>query len=91
MELLTLDLETAREAALGMAGGGVVAILLVLKFVKSLVSKVLLVAAFGAIAWFGFTQREAITECAAHVQAAPGRPTECTFLGQTLTIPGLST
>ena len=90
MPLTTLDLDTARDAALSMAGGGVVAVLLVLKFVKSLVSKVLLVATFGAIAWFGFTQREAITQCAARVIAAPGTPTECRFLGQTLTIPGLS-
>jgi hypothetical protein len=59
--------------------------------VKSLVSKVLLVAAFGAVAWLGFTQREAITECAARVQATPGESTECTFLGRTLTLPALST
>ena len=39
----------------------------------------------------GFTQREAITECAARVQATPGESTECTFLGRTLTLPALST
>ena len=49
MSWLNVDADTARQYALAVLIIGVVGILVVLKFVSSLVSKLLLVAVFGGM------------------------------------------
>ena len=65
MDIFSLDSETAKNIGLGTLGVSVLGLLLVLKFINSIVSKILLLAIFGGLAYFSFTQRDALSICAA--------------------------
>ncbi len=59
MDLFSLNAETAKNIGLGSMGGSMLGLLFVLKFVKSLVTKILMLALFAGIAVLSFTQRDA--------------------------------
>ena len=93
MDLFTLDSESAKNLGLGTIAFSVVGLLLVLKFLKSLVSKILLLAVFGVLAYFSFTQREALSICIAKIEsAAPSElsSTTCSFFGQDISLKSIS-
>ena len=88
--LFSLDAETAKNASLGVIGGSFVALLLVLKFVKSIISKLLLIIIVVGIGVIAFSQRESLTACVnvAKAQAKAGSSinTRCTIFGREVTI-----
>ncbi len=89
MDLFTIDSDLAKNIGLGTIALSVFSLLIVLKFVKSLVSKILLLAIFGILAYFSFTQRDSLSICLAKLEAA--NPTEltatsCTFFGQQISL-----
>ena len=93
MDLFTLDSESAKNLGLGTVAFSVIGLLLVLKFVKSLVSKLLLLALFGILAYFSFTQRDALSICIAKFEiAAPNElsSTSCSFFGQDISLERIS-
>jgi hypothetical protein len=93
MDLFTLDSESAKNLGLGTVAFSVIGLLLVLKFVKSLVSKLLLLALFGILAYFSFTQRDALSICIAKFEiATPGElsSTSCSFFGQNISLESIS-
>jgi hypothetical protein len=93
MDLFTLDSESAKNLGLGTVAFSVIGLLLVLKFVKSLVSKLLLLALFGILAYFSFTQRDALSICIAKFEiATPSElsSTSCSFLGQNISLESIS-
>ena len=91
MDLSSFDAQNARDASLVAMVVGVLGVLLVLKFVSSVVSKLLLVAVFAGIIWFGFTQRDSLSACIAEIQTRieQGDRSEvtCSFLGRDVTVP----
>ncbi len=93
MDLFTLDSESAKNLGLGTIAFSVIGLLLVLKFVKSLVSKILLLAIFGVLAYFSFTQRDALSICLAKLESvAPSElsSTSCRFFGQDISLKSIS-
>lgn len=88
MDLFSLDAETAKNIGLGSMGGSVFGLLIVLKFVKSLITKILMLAFFAGIAFLSFTQRDALSICAAkfEVRASSIQDTTCTFFGQDISL-----
>jgi hypothetical protein len=70
---------------------GVLGVLLVLKFVSSVLSKLLLVAVFAGVVWFGFTQRDSLSACIAKIQTRVEQgdrsDVTCSFLGRDVTVP----
>lgn len=93
MDLFSLDSEMAKNLGLGTLAISVLGLLLVLKFVKSLVSKLLLLAIFGVLAYFSFTQRDALSICLAKIEASAPQDisdTSCTFFGQEISLKGLN-
>ena len=93
MDLFTLDSESAKNLGLGTIAFSVIGLLLVLKFVKSLVSKILLLAIFGILAYFSFTQRDALSICLAKLESvAPSElsSTSCSFFGQDISLKSIS-
>jgi hypothetical protein len=90
MDISSFDAQTARDASLISMVVGVLGILLVLKFVSSVVSKLLLTAAFAAIVWFGFNQRDTLSACIAAIQAKVEQgdvsDVTCRFLGRDVTV-----
>jgi hypothetical protein len=62
----------------------------VLKFVSSLVTKLLLTALFGATIYFGFNQRDDLSACIAAIQAKVEQgdvsDVTCSFLGRDVTV-----
>jgi hypothetical protein len=86
MDLFTLDSESAKNLGLGTIAFSVVGLLLVLKFVKSLVSKILLLAVFGVLAYFSFTQRDALSICIASAAPSELSSTSCSFFGQDISL-----
>lgn len=93
MALLALDPQAAQDIALGTVGGSVVLGLLVLKFVKSLVTKLLLVIVCGVVAVAAFDQRDNVSVCVeiarAAIQEGSVAGATCTLFGQTVTVPSL--
>ena len=91
MDLSSFDAQTARDASLVAMIVGVLGVLVVLKFVSSVVSKLLLTAAFAAVIWFGFNQRDALSACIAEIRARveQGHSSDitCSFLGRDVTVP----
>lgn len=90
MDLSSFDAESAKNlslAALGVAG---FVALLVLKFAKSIVTKLILLIVCGAVGWAFFTQRDNLNSCidAAKAQVQSGQITalECSFFGRSLKI-----
>lgn len=88
MDLFSLDAETAKNIGLGSMGVSALGWLLVLKFVKSIVSKILMLAFFTGIAFLSFTQRDALSICAAkfEVRQTSIQETSCTFFGQEISL-----
>ncbi|MEO5973767.1 MAG: hypothetical protein ABIQ38_00985 [Ilumatobacteraceae bacterium] len=90
MHLLALDAETAKSASLVVVGSAVFAFLLVLKFVNSVITKLILMTFLIAIGVFSFTQRDALTACinkvTAQQQANVPIHTACEFFGRQVTI-----
>ena len=58
MDLSSFNAQSARDMSLIAMVVGVLGVLLVLKFVSSVVSKLLLSAVFAGVVWLGFTQRD---------------------------------
>jgi len=93
MDFFSLDSDTAKNIGLGGLGFGVLGLLIVLKFVKSVVSKILLLVVFGALAYFSFTQRDSLSVCIATLEAtSPANLTKttCTFFGQEISLGGIN-
>ncbi|NBO53014.1 MAG: hypothetical protein EBU84_00145 [Actinobacteria bacterium] len=93
MDLFNLDSDTAKNLGLGTVAFSIIGLLLVLKFVKSLVSKMLLLAVFGVLAYFSITQREALSICIAKLESvAPSElsTTSCSFFGQDISLKSIS-
>ena len=69
---------------------GVFGVLLVLKFVSSVVSKLLLIAVFAGVIWFGFTQRDSLSACIAEIQTRveQGDTSDitCSFFGRDVSV-----
>ena len=88
--VFSLDADTAKNATLGVVGGSFFALLLVLKFAKSMVSKLLLIIILVGIGVIAFGQRDSLTACVngVRVQAESGSDvsTRCTILGREVTI-----
>lgn len=91
MNLADIDVETAKNASLIALGSSIFLVLLVLKFVKSLVTKLILIVVLGAVGFLSFTQRDAVTACAekvsAQIEAGETTGIECTFFGRTVRVP----
>lgn len=90
MDLSGFDAQSARDVSLWAMVAGVVGVLLVLKFVSSLVTKLLLLAVFGAVIYLGFDQRDALSTCigqiTAKVQAGDSSDVTCSFFGRDVTV-----
>ena len=93
MDLFNLDFESAKNLGLGTIAFSVFGLLIVLKFVNSLISKILLLAVFGVLAYFSFTQRDALSICISKLEsAAPSElsSTSCSFFGQDISLESIS-
>lgn len=90
MDLSGFDAQSARDLSLWAMLAGVAGVLLVLKFVSSLVTKLLLLAVFGAVIWFGFNERDSLSSCigeiTAKVQAGDSSGVTCSFFGRDVTV-----
>ncbi len=90
MHLFALDAETAKSASLVVVGSSIFAFLLVLKFVKSVITKLILMILLATTSVLAFTQREALTVCinkvTAQQQAGLAIHTTCDFFGRRVTI-----
>lgn len=89
--MFQIDLDTAKNLSVGLIGGSVIFLLLVLKFAKSLVTKLLLVALASGVGYLAFTQRDDVNACAEKVRTtieAQGDVTSlsCSFLGQDISL-----
>lgn len=90
MDLSSFDAQSARDASLAAMVVGVLGVLIVLKFVSSVVTKLLLIGLFVVFVWGGFNQRDALSACIAQIQArvASGDTSDvtCSFLGRDVTV-----
>lgn len=90
MDFSSFDAQSARDASLLVMASGIVGVLVVLKFVSSVVSKLLLVAVFGAVIWLGFSQRDALSACVAEitarVESGDVSDVTCSFFGRDVTV-----
>jgi len=90
MDLTSFDAQSARDVSLAAMAVGVLGVLLVLKFVSSLVSKLLLIVVFGGIVWLGFTQRDSLSVCIAEIQTrveqGDSSDITCSFFGRDVTV-----
>ncbi len=89
--MFEIDLDTAKNLSVGMIAGSVVFLLLVLKFAKSLVTKLLLVAIAGGVAYLAFTQRDEVNACAEKVRTIVSTQGDvgsvsCSFFGQDISL-----
>lgn len=93
MPILALDPQSAQDIALGTVGGSVVIGLLVLKFVQSLITKLLLVIVCGVVAVTAFDQRDDLSVCVERaktaIESGSASGVSCTLFGQTVTVPTL--
>jgi hypothetical protein len=90
MDFSSFDAQSARDASLLAMVVGVLGVLLVLKFVSSVVTKLLLIMVFAGVVYLGFTQRDALSACIAEIQArvSSGDTSDvtCSFLGRDVTV-----
>ncbi len=89
MDIFSLDSENAKNLGLGAMALSIIAILIVLKFVKSLVSKILLLVIFCGLAYLSFNQRDALSICIAKLESAAKvdlANTSCSFFGQEISL-----
>jgi uncharacterized membrane protein YfcA len=88
------DADSVKNYSLFAMAGSFIGLLLVLKFAKSVVSKLLLLIMFVAIGVLAFTQRDAVNACIASAkdQAEAGTPlnTTCTFFGQEVSLSSIT-
>ena len=88
--MLAIDVETAKTALLATVGGSIFALLLVLKFVKSVVMKLVLMIVVAFVGILAYNQREALTACInkvkAQEQAGLNIDTTCEFFGRNIPI-----
>jgi hypothetical protein len=87
---MDIDADTARQYALAVLIVGVVGMLIVLKFVSSLISKILLLGVFGLVSWLGFAQRDDLSSCVVRLteRARAGDVTNltCSFFGRDVSV-----
>jgi hypothetical protein len=90
MDLSSFNAQSARDMSLIAMVVGVLGVLLVLKFVSSVVSKLLLTAVFVGVIWFGFTQRDSLSACIAEIQTRveQGDTSDitCSFFGRDVSV-----
>jgi hypothetical protein len=90
MDLSSFNAQSARDMSLIAMVVGVLGVLLVLKFVSSVVSKLLLTAVFAGVIWFGFTQRDSLSACIAEIQTRveQGDTSDitCSFFGRDVSV-----
>lgn len=89
--MFEIDLETAKNLSIGLIGGSIFFLLLVLKFAKSVVTKLLLVAIAIGVGYLSFTQRDDLNACAEKVRtviSTQGDVTSlsCRFFGQDISL-----
>jgi hypothetical protein len=84
------DVDAAKNVSLITLGSSIFLALLVLKFVKSLVTKLILVIVLSVIGFVSFSQRDALTACAekvtAQIEAGEVSNFECTFFGRSVKV-----
>lgn len=93
MDLFSLDSETAKNIGLGSLALSFLGLLIVLKFVKSVISKILLLVIFGFLGYFSFNQRDALSVCIAKLEAVSTGDilkTSCTFFGQEISLKSIN-
>ncbi|MDA0285819.1 MAG: hypothetical protein O3B92_00400 [Actinobacteria bacterium] len=93
MDIFSLDSENAKNLGLGAMALSVFGVLIVLKFVKSVVSKLLLLVIFCGLAYLSFTQRDALSICIAKLESTAKNElinTSCTFFGQEISLKAVS-
>jgi hypothetical protein len=90
MDLSSFNAQSARDMSLVAMVVGVLGVLLVLKFVSSVVSKLLLSAVFAGVIWLGFTQRDTLSACIAEIQTRveQGDTSDitCSFFGRDVSV-----
>lgn len=90
MDLSSFNAQSARDVSLIAMVVGVLGVLLVLKFVSSVVSKLLLSAVFAGVVWLGFTQRDSLSACIAEIQTRveQGDTSDitCSFFGRDVSV-----
>ena len=90
MDLSSFNAQSARDMSLIAMVVGVLGVLLVLKFVSSVVSKLLLSAVFAGVIWLGFTQRDSLSVCIAEIQTrvVQGDTSDitCSFFGRDVSV-----
>lgn len=90
MNIFALNADTAKSASWLAIGGSFVLLLLVLKFAKSVITKLLLIILLAAIGVLAFSQREVLTVCInevkAQAEAGVAIDTTCEFFGRRVTI-----
>jgi len=90
VNIFAIDAETAKSVSWVAVGASVIAVLLVLKFVNSVITKLLMMILFAAVGVFAFTQRETLTTCINRVkaqeQAGLTIDTTCEFFGREVAI-----
>jgi hypothetical protein len=86
MNLFNLNADLAKNLSVGAIVASIVVLLIALKFVSSLITKLLLVGVCSVVGYLGFTQRDSLIACIEVVtaQAESGQPikTTCKLLGQ---------
>ncbi len=90
MDLSSFNAQSARDMSLIAMVVGVLGVLLVLKFVSSVVSKLLLSAVFAGVIWLGFTQRDSLSACIAEIETRveQGDTSDitCSFFGRDVSV-----
>ena len=91
---ISFNADSVQNYSLMAMGGSFIGLLLVLKFAKSVVSKLLLLIVCVGIGVLAFTQRDAVNACVAsankQVQAGTPFETTCTFFGQQVSLSGIT-
>ena len=86
----SINVDTVKNAALGLSGASLVVGLILMKVVSSIVGKIVSLVIFLAIALAGYSQRAAVIDCANAVKdqasATASVDTKCTFFGQDITV-----
>lgn len=86
-----INVDTARNIALGTMGGAAIIGLVLMRVVSSIIGKAITAVVMLALVLGAWSQRSAITTCAnnvkAQVSAGTSKSTECTFFGQKVTVP----
>ena len=88
-----LSLETAKTAAIAIAGGFVLISILSAWLIKTVVTKVIVIVVMLGLAAAVYSQRASLQDCAdrekAKIEAGDKSGVSCTFFGKTVKVPGL--